>query len=52
MTVTVDGLGNTSGTGSGESRMIATYDANNNPDIMMAAWGGLCEGDEIKILNK
>ena len=31
--------------------MIATYDANNNPD-MMAAQGGLYEGDEIKILNK
>ena len=51
MTVTVDGLDNTSGTGSEESRMIATYDANNNPDIMMAAWGGQCEVDEIHASN-
>lgn len=29
--------------------MIATYDANNTPDIMMAAWGGQSDGDEIKI---
>lgn len=29
--------------------MIATYDANGTPDVMMAAWGGQSDGDEIKI---
>lgn len=29
--------------------MIATYDANNNPDVMMAAWGSQSDGDQIKI---
>ena len=26
--------------------MIATYDAEGNPDVMMAAWGGQQEGNE------
>lgn len=25
--------------------MITTYDANNTPDIMMAAWGGQSDGN-------
>lgn len=29
--------------------MIATYDANNNPDVMMAAWASQASGDEIKV---
>lgn len=29
--------------------MIATYDANDNPDVMMAAWGCQSEGDKVKI---
>jgi flavin reductase (DIM6/NTAB) family NADH-FMN oxidoreductase RutF len=28
--------------------MIATYDANGQPDVMMAAWGGQCEADKIE----
>lgn len=27
--------------------MIATYDENNNPDVMMAAWGGQCGPNHI-----
>ena len=27
--------------------MIATYDQNQNPDVMMAAWGGQCGGNRI-----
>jgi len=27
--------------------MIATYDANQNPDVMMAAWGGQCGMNQI-----
>ena len=27
--------------------MIATYDANDNPDVMMAAWGGQCGPKQI-----
>ena len=29
--------------------MIATYDANNNPDVMMAAWASQSDGDKIKV---
>lgn len=27
--------------------MIATYDANGTPDVMMAAWGGQCDMDKV-----
>ena len=27
--------------------MIATYDENNVPDVMMAAWGGQCAGNQV-----
>lgn len=27
--------------------MIATYDANQTPDVMMAAWGGQCDNNKI-----
>ena len=27
--------------------MIATYDAEGNPDVMMAAWGGQYEGNQV-----
>ena len=27
--------------------MIGTYDENGNPDVMMAAWGGQCDGDQV-----
>ncbi len=27
--------------------MIATWDANKNPDVMMAAWGGQCDGNQV-----
>lgn len=29
--------------------MIATYDAHDNPDVMMAVWGCQCAGDKVKI---
>ena len=29
--------------------MIATYDANNNPDVMLAAWASQSDGDKIKV---
>ncbi len=28
--------------------MIATWDANRNPDVMMAAWGGQCDMNQIQ----
>lgn len=27
--------------------MIGTYDENGNPDVMMAAWGGQCDGNQV-----
>lgn len=29
--------------------MIATYDKDNNPDVMMAAWGCQSDGDKVMI---